>query len=127
MVKFVMTDQFSDKPICRQGQKHIYGVSRNEETKILCEVESSPPPISFRWSFNNTAEIVDVPETRIHMGTRYLSTLAYKPATEMDYGTVMCWASNAAGQQTDPCVFHIIAAGQFPATFDFHLINVFFF
>jgi len=31
---------------------------------------------------------------------------------EMDYGTVMCWANNMAGQQKEPCVFHIIAAGR---------------
>lgn len=30
----------------------------------------------------------------------------------MDYGTVMCWATNSAGEQTEPCVFHIIGAGE---------------
>lgn len=31
----------------------------------------------------------------------------------MDYGTVMCSASNTAGAQLEPCVFHIIAAGKY--------------
>lgn len=30
----------------------------------------------------------------------------------MDYGTIMCWAENHVGQQKDPCVFHLIAAGK---------------
>jgi len=29
-----------------------------------------------------------------------------------DYGTVTCRASNTAGQQMEPCVFHVIAAGE---------------
>lgn len=29
-----------------------------------------------------------------------------------DYGTVTCRASNSAGQQIEPCVFHVIAAGE---------------
>lgn len=31
---------------------------------------------------------------------------------DLDYGTLMCWADNAVGQQKEPCVFHIIAAGK---------------
>jgi len=30
-----------------------------------------------------------------------------------DYGTVTCRASNTAGQQMEPCVFHVIAAGEY--------------
>jgi len=30
-----------------------------------------------------------------------------------DYGTVSCRASNTAGQQIEPCVFHVIAAGEY--------------
>jgi len=30
-----------------------------------------------------------------------------------DYGTVTCRASNTAGQQIEPCVFHVIAAGEY--------------
>uniref|UniRef100_A0A1A9WRF7 Uncharacterized protein n=1 Tax=Glossina brevipalpis TaxID=37001 RepID=A0A1A9WRF7_9MUSC len=31
---------------------------------------------------------------------------------EMDFGTIMCWADNNVGQQKEPCVFHLIAAGK---------------
>ena len=32
--------------------------------------------------------------------------------TELDYGSVICFGSNVIGQQVEPCVFHIIAAGK---------------
>lgn len=42
---------------------------------------------------------------------------------EMDYGTIMCWADNAVGQQKEPCVFHVIAAGKPDAPYNCTLIN----
>lgn len=41
----------------------------------------------------------------------------------MDYGTLMCWADNVVGQQREPCVFHIIAAGKPDAPYNCTLIN----
>lgn len=41
----------------------------------------------------------------------------------MDYGTLMCWADNAVGQQKEPCVFHIIAAGKPDSPYNCTLIN----
>ena len=32
--------------------------------------------------------------------------------TEMDYGTLMCWATNSIGRMERPCVFHVIPAGK---------------
>jgi len=107
----------TDKPICRPDQKRVYGVARHENAHVMCEVEAYPPPDSFKWSFNNTAETIDVPQARYKTSaaasgsSMSQSMLTYTPMTEMDYGTVMCWASNMAGQQKEPCVFHIIAAG----------------
>lgn len=102
-----------DKPVCRSEQKRVYGVARHEMAKVLCEVESYPPPDSFKWSFNNSAEAREVPQDRFHSGVhRFSSTLSYTPVGEFDYGTVMCWANNLAGLQTEPCVYHIIAAGK---------------
>ncbi|XP_068082092.1 nephrin [Anabrus simplex] len=113
------------KPICRPDQKRVYGVARHENANVVCEVEAYPPPDSFKWSFNNTAEIIDVPQARYRTGgsTHSMSTLTYTPMMEMDYGTVMCWASNTAGQQRDPCVFHIIAAGRPDTPFNCSLVN----
>ncbi|XP_071453565.1 nephrin-like [Hetaerina americana] len=110
------------KPICRSDQKRVYGVARHENAHVICEVEAYPAPDSFKWSFNNTAETIDVPQARYQTGA-FFSTLTYTPMTEMDYGTVMCWASNTAGQQKDPCVFHIIAAGKPDPPFNCTILN----
>lgn len=115
---------FSDKPLCRIDQKRVYGVARNEDAKVSCEVDSYPPPLTFKWSFNNSAETIEVPQARFHNGKDHTqSLLTYTPLTELDYGTVMCWAENTAGRQKDPCVFHIIAAGKPDPPFNCSLLN----
>lgn len=47
-------------------------------------------------------------------GATYVSSVVtYTPVTELDYGTLLCWATNSIGSQRVPCVYHIIAAGRF--------------
>lgn len=41
----------------------------------------------------------------------------------MDFGTIMCWADNAVGQQKEPCVFHLIAAGKPDMPYNCSLVN----
>ncbi|KAJ9597409.1 hypothetical protein L9F63_011730, partial [Diploptera punctata] len=38
--------------------------------------------------------------------------LRYTPVSELDYGTLSCWAQNSIGPQTTPCVFQVVAAGK---------------
>ncbi|XP_046838237.1 synaptogenesis protein syg-2-like isoform X3 [Vespa crabro] len=112
------------KPICVAEQKRIYGVARHEDAGVVCRVEAYPPPESFRWAFNNTEEMVDVPQARYKNSTRHTqSVLTYRPVTEMDYGTVLCWASNTAGQQKNACIFHIIPAGKPESPYNCTLTN----
>jgi hypothetical protein len=40
------------------------------------------------------------------------SVLSYTPLTSMDFGTIMCSATNMVGIQKQPCIFHIIMAGK---------------
>ena len=40
------------------------------------------------------------------------SCLSYTPQNTMDYGTLLCTATNTVGEQRKPCVFHIIMAGK---------------
>uniref|UniRef100_A0A182KDC9 Uncharacterized protein n=1 Tax=Anopheles christyi TaxID=43041 RepID=A0A182KDC9_9DIPT len=42
---------------------------------------------------------------------------------ELDYGTIMCWADNVVGQQKEPCVFHLIAAGKPEMPYNCSLVN----
>ncbi|XP_048509194.1 synaptogenesis protein syg-2 isoform X2 [Athalia rosae] len=112
------------KPICLPDQKRVYGVARHEEARVVCRVEAYPAPDSFRWAFNNTEEMVDVPQARYKNSTRRTqSTLTYRPVTEMDYGMVLCWASNTAGQQRNACMFHIIPAGKPESPYNCTLTN----
>lgn len=68
-----------DKPMCRPDQKRIYGVARNEAAEILCEVDAFPPPDVFKWSFNNTPEMIDMPPTDFVKQSLRASKLTYTP------------------------------------------------
>ncbi|XP_043226115.1 nephrin-like isoform X2 [Amphibalanus amphitrite] len=97
-------------PVCRPDLPRIYGVSKKELVTILCDVDSNPSRIHFLWTFNNTSEWREL-DSRLVNSSQTRSTLRYRPRTEMDYGTVFCWATNDIGRMARPCVFHIIAAG----------------
>ncbi|PSN53391.1 hypothetical protein C0J52_03815 [Blattella germanica] len=98
-------------PTCKANQTRVHGVAKQEKANISCEVEANPPDVTFRWTFNNSAESLDVAAAHIaRSGTS--SVVSYTPMTELDYGTLLCWASNRIGHQRVPCVFHIIAAGR---------------
>ncbi|XP_064091151.1 protein turtle-like isoform X3 [Macrobrachium nipponense] len=99
-------------PVCateRRQQQHSVGKEENAE--ISCKVDANPKEVSFRWTFNNTAEAIDVPQGRFGVvGTE--SRVNYTPMNELDYGTLLCWANNSIGVQQHPCVFQIVAAGK---------------
>ncbi|XP_066996078.2 nephrin [Anabrus simplex] len=98
-------------PTCKPNQSRIHGIAKQEKANISCEVEANPPQVTFRWTFNNSAESLDVSAAHISRnGTT--SFVSYTPMTELDYGTLLCWASNRIGHQRVPCAFHIIAAGR---------------
>lgn len=105
----------------------VVGALKQETVSLVCAVESRPPPLTFHWTFNNSGELVEVAQSKypaIHSGTPSIaeslreyqrfhgSILNYTPSTEMDYGTVACWASNQVGRQRTPCLFQVIAAGR---------------
>ncbi|XP_045527336.1 hemicentin-2-like [Pieris brassicae] len=98
-------------PTCRSSQQRVHGVAKQERAHITCHVDSNPPEVTFRWTFNNTANSNEVSDSYISR-TGTVSTVTYTPHTEMDYGTLLCWAHNRIGKQRVPCVYHIIAAGR---------------
>lgn len=99
------------KPICKPNQKYIYGVAKEENAQVVCEVDAFPPPDDFRWLFNHTTK--PIPEARYSAvdNRKGISILTFSPQTELDYGILMCYARNTVGQQREPCIFHIIPAG----------------
>ena len=98
-------------PVCVPEGVKVYGVAKEENVRIRCQVAANPSNLTFRWTFNNSAEIKDVDRTKFSMN-HSVSLFSYKPERELDYGTLMCWSRNAIGEQQKPCVFHIIAAGR---------------
>ncbi|CRK89491.1 CLUMA_CG003227, isoform A [Clunio marinus] len=98
-------------PTCAPGQPRVYGVAKQENAQIKCIVDANPPEVDFKWTFNNSAESIDVAASHVSRhGTS--SFVSYTPMTELDYGTLLCSATNKIGKQKHPCIFHIIAAGR---------------
>ncbi|KAG8192101.1 hypothetical protein JTE90_027748 [Oedothorax gibbosus] len=97
-----------DSPVCVPGQKILYGATRHEEVKVICEVDADPTDISFHWSFNKSGEnMEDVPF--VSDGTKSTATVTAK--TDYDFGTLMCTGTNSVGMQREPCVYTVITAG----------------
>nr|XP_023023742.1 nephrin-like [Leptinotarsa decemlineata] len=100
-------------PTCKYDKIIIVGASRGESVDIVCEIESDPPAKSYRWKFNNSGETLDVAAERFAKTSNgSFSILRYTPVSELDYGSLSCWASNSVGHQIDPCVFQLVAAGK---------------
>lgn len=55
---------FPDAPACRPNQIRVHGVAKLENANISCDVDANPPKVQFRWTFNNSAESIDVPGQR---------------------------------------------------------------
>ena len=97
--------------MCSPGQVITYAVGRYEDAEVTCQVDANPRQQSFQWTFNNTADTIDVPQGRFTSSITH-SIITYSPMTSLDYGTLLCWATNEIGTQREPCVFHIVPAGE---------------
>ncbi|XP_053614105.1 protein turtle-like [Plodia interpunctella] len=99
-------------PMCKTpNEGEVYGALKHETVQLLCTVDSSPPPTSFTWIFNSSGEQSEI-SSSLHNKSGYTSTLSYTPQTDLDYGTILCSASNYVGKQDSPCVYRLIAAGR---------------
>lgn len=76
-----------------------------------CHVESKPGATNFRWAFNGTGELVEITSGYRTTADGSISVLRYTPRSELDFGTLLCWAANPLGIQSQPCVYHFYAAG----------------
>ena len=89
---------------CKQGISHFV------EMSCLCRVVEFELACYARFGVSGT-------ESRVACYARFgvsgtESRVNYTPMTELDYGTLLCWANNSIGTQDHPCVFQIVAAGQ---------------
>ena len=90
----------------------MYGVARNENVEISCEVDANPEPDAFKWSLNHSQEPFQEKALPIIDRKRGLSILVYTPRNDMDFGYVTCTATNRVGTQSTPCHYQIIPAGK---------------
>ncbi|CAH1392897.1 unnamed protein product [Nezara viridula] len=104
-------------PTCKEDKEELYGALKQETVALKCQVDANPPLVTFKWTFNNSGEQAEVPPAR-YTASGTVSTLNYTPVSEMDYGTLSCWGTNAVGLQKTPCVYQVVAAGR-----PFPLIN----
>ena len=105
----------TDKPVCVEDQ-NIYGVSEGETAHISCRVDAYPEADTFSWSFNTSSGGMDLSrDSFTNKGSS--SLLYYTPKSQMDYGTVLCVASNVVGRQIVPCIYHVIPAGDYNSGF----------
>lgn len=99
--------------MCKLGQTKVFGVARGEVARITCELEANPTDVSFVWRFNNSNDdVFDIAQNHFNVD-RARSTVTYKPMSEVDYGTLLCYGRNEIGAQQEPCVYYINPAGKF--------------
>ena len=70
---------------------------------LICEVDSKPISATYRWLFNSSQTRFEIPS-----GESKMSFNNYRPSTDQESGQVLCWASNDLGEQSEPCVFHVV-------------------
>lgn len=122
--------------MCKQEQRTLYGVAKREPIQVPCTVESDPAEVNFRWMFNNSFDLVPMKSFDQPTSANLMTSVAtYAPLNKYGYGQLLCWASNklgifhkavikrannnvcppspdATGEQSVPCVFNVIPAGQ---------------
>lgn len=80
---------------------------------VRCEVEADPPDgVRFSWTYNNTRNVSPVLNSRVS-SHGLVSTMTYLPQSDAELVTLACWAINAVGRQTQPCLIHILPASKY--------------
>jgi len=62
----------TDAPTCALGQARVYGVAKQENAQIKCVVDANPPEVEFKWTFNNSAESIDVAASHVSRQGKHL-------------------------------------------------------
>ena len=94
-------------PVCKSNLQSAYGVARNELVQVMCDLDSDPNNVTFRWFFN---DFTDKTEIRTFTSNGSSSIASYVPSTVKTYGKMICFGENSIGRQKDPCIFNIIPA-----------------
>ncbi|XP_039746464.1 hemicentin-1-like [Pararge aegeria] len=105
-----VTLQVIYKPVCKNAKIAIVGAAINEAARVACEVDAFPIPTNFQWTLNNSVGMVELEVGKYTVEKSGRSILTYTPATDTDYGSLACRATNLAGQQIEPCRYTLLPA-----------------
>ncbi|KPJ17689.1 Titin [Papilio machaon] len=111
-----VTLQVRYAPLCKQQQQPqqqsgVWGALRQETVELTCAVDASPQPTAFVWTLDSSGGHTEL-QPSLYTMYNCTSVLRYTPLSNMDYGTISCFAVNAAGRQETPCVYKIVPAGK---------------
>ncbi|XP_023946116.1 nephrin-like [Bicyclus anynana] len=99
------------RPICRKREIKMIGAALQEPSRVECDVDAFPPPDTFEWTLNSSAGPIKVNPDRFTVDAKIgKSVLTYIPVSDIDYGTLLCRATNLAGHQISPCVYTLLPA-----------------
>ena len=100
-------------PLCRSGQRSVFGTSNGRVTEIPCFVDANPNPHRFRWQFQGVKSSGGGRRTKPQNLDRSEFTVesdhsVLRTTFDTDFGTALCWAENSIGGQLEPCRFQVV-------------------
>ena len=99
------------RPVCgvTETLPHPADAGGQPGVDLRCDVEASPVARSFRWLYNSTEGSFEIPSAKSLMS--FMNYAVSNSSVSEQHGQVLCWASNSVGEQTEPCVFHVVPLG----------------
>ncbi|KAB7496028.1 Hemicentin-2 [Armadillidium nasatum] len=95
-------------PKCSSRQVTSVGIGKSESANVTCRVDAHPTATIFRWAFNSSDELIDIPFDQQIEKNDSSNTITYQPRSPFDFGDLLCWASNSVGTMKEPCVIKIL-------------------
>ncbi|XP_037072922.1 nephrin-like isoform X2 [Pollicipes pollicipes] len=96
-------------PECSGERPVTLRAARGETLNVTCRVTANPRPFRYTWALNASGAVSDVPEGRVS-SAGLTSVVSFTPRSQLDFGTLLCWADNRLGRQRQPCRFTVIMA-----------------